>query len=579
MAFCKGVFAMFRRLSIMGKMIVAVCITGIVLVVIGFVGVSYVNKIGGMLKQSNGSELVAIQTLSNAKSSIAQYRAAAAQAILAEDGATSQSYIKETSTMEQDLVANLNEFKRIELNSGRQQAATKVQTDWQEYSTTVKASMDLAQQGRPAEARASLTNASSKLKIVMTGIDQLLQDNAKQLKDLSEQSDKVVAQTQQGFLLFVLLGGIVSLGLGVFVAKSISSPLTQMAATSEMISRGKLSTGVQVVNTQDEVGSLSQSFNLMVDNLSQVLREIANSSKQITGSTRQLNLGMSQITKSAEQIAETAQNVAIGSEGQVRSVEQVTAAISQMSFGVKQIAENAQSVSTSSNNAYKHAEFGRETIDKAIRQMESIRQTVDKSAGVIKELGDKSKTIGNIIDLIRNIADQTNLLALNAAIEAARAGEQGRGFAVVAEEVRKLAEQSASATKEIAILITSVKDETERAVKAMDLGTKEAAQGTIVVSDAGNAFTDILSAVDGVSQQIHQVSMAAQELASGSGQVVNAVETIAYIAQETSGQTQNVAAAAQEQTASMEEIKFSVNSLFKMSGELDDIVKRFQLQN
>jgi methyl-accepting chemotaxis protein len=579
MAFCKGVFAMFRRLSIMGKMIVAVCITGIVLVVIGFVGVSYVNKIGGMLKQSNGSELVAIQTLSNAKSSIAQYRAAAAQAILAEDGATSQSYIKETSTMEQDLVANLNEFKRIELNSGRQQAATKVQTDWQEYSTTVKTSMDLAQQGRPAEARASLTNASSKLIIVMTGIDQLLQDNAKQLKDLSEQSDKVVAQTQQGFLLFVLLGGIVSLGLGVFVAKSISSPLTQMAATSEMISRGKLSTGVQVVNTQDEVGSLSQSFNLMVDNLSQVLREIANSSKQITGSTRQLNLGMSQITKSAEQIAETAQNVAIGSEGQVKSVEQVTAAISQMSFGVKQIAENAQSVSASSNNAYKHAEFGRETIDKAIRQMESIRQTVDKSAGVIKELGDKSKTIGNIIDLIRNIADQTNLLALNAAIEAARAGEQGRGFAVVAEEVRKLAEQSASATKEIANLITSVKDETERAVKAMDLGTKEAAQGTIVVSDAGNAFTDILSAVDGVSQQIHQVSMAAQELASGSGQVVNAVETIAYIAQETSGQTQNVAAAAQEQTASMEEIKFSVNSLFKMSGELDDIVKRFQLQN
>ncbi|HZW82921.1 MAG TPA: MCP four helix bundle domain-containing protein, partial [Candidatus Deferrimicrobium sp.] len=241
---------MFRRLSIMGKMIAAVCITGIVLVVIGFVGISYVNKLGGMLKQSNGSELVAIQTLSNVKSSISQYRAAAAQAILAEDGSTAQAYVKESSAMEQDLVANLNEFKRIQLDDARKQSATKLQTDWQEYANKVKASMDLAQQGQPAEAKAGLTNTSSSLNVLMTGIDQLLQDNSKQLKSLSEQSDQVVAQTQQGFLLFVLLGGIVSLGLGIGVAKSISSPLTQMAATSEMISRGKLATGVKVVNTQ-----------------------------------------------------------------------------------------------------------------------------------------------------------------------------------------------------------------------------------------------------------------------------------------------------------------------------------------
>ncbi|HWJ02827.1 MAG TPA: HAMP domain-containing methyl-accepting chemotaxis protein, partial [Verrucomicrobiae bacterium] len=341
---------------------------------------------------------------------------------------------------------------------------------------------------------------------------------------------------------------------------------------------GQLVASVEVIEAKDELGVLSKSFNLMVSNLTQVLSEIAHSSKRIANSTQQLNTGMDQITKSAEQIASTAQNVAIGSEGQVRSVGEVTTAINQMSAGVQQIASNAQSVSTSAASASKYADFGKEALEKAVKQMESIRNTVDESAAVIRLLGERSQAIGNIVDLIRNIADQTNLLALNAAIEAARAGEQGRGFAVVAEEVRKLAEQSATATTEISELIASVKEETDRAVKAMDLGTRETAQGTVVVSEAGKAFKDILVAVEGVSKQIYEVSSAAQEMASGSSQVVKAVENIAYIAQETSGQTQNVAAAAQEQTASMEEIRHSVYSLSKMSAELDNIVKRFKFE-
>jgi methyl-accepting chemotaxis protein len=373
-------------------------------------------------------------------------------------------------------------------------------------------------------------------------------------------------------LLFVAL---FAYGVGIWVAKRIAESFVQIADSVELISKGELYKNIKQNNDFQKVDTLGESLGLMVGNLSNALTEIAGSSKRISLSSQELNTGIDQITKSAEQIAATAQHVAIGSEGQVKSVEEVTSAINQMSIGVQQIASNAQSVSTSAEQATKYADFGRDAIDNAISQMESIRRTVDGSAEVIRELGHKSQAIGNIVDLIRNIADQTNLLALNAAIEAARAGEQGRGFAVVADEVRKLAEQSASATKEISDLITAVKEETSRAVRSMDLGTKEAAQGTVVVSDAGNAFLDIRKAVEGVSKQINEVSNAAQEMASGSSQVVKSVETIAFIAQETSGQTQNVAAAAEEQTASMEEIRHWVNSLSNMSIQLDNIVKKF----
>ena len=179
------------------------------------------------------------------------------------------------------------------------------------------------------------------------------------------------------------------------------------------------------------------------------------------------------------------------------------------------------------------------------------------------------------MDTIAGIAGQTNLLALNAAIEAARAGEQGRGFAVVAEEVRKLAEQSQEAAKKIAALISEIQGDTNKAVIAMEEGTREVKLGAEVVDASGRAFLEITTLVTQVSGQIGEISAAIKQMAAGSRQIVGSVNQMDDLSKKTSGEAQTVAAATEEQSASMEEIASSSQVLAKLAMDLREAVNKF----
>ncbi len=209
--------------------------------------------------------------------------------------------------------------------------------------------------------------------------------------------------------------------------------------------------------------------------------------------------------------------------------------------------------------------------------MARIEDTVNTSASVVAKLGERSKEIGQIVDTISGIASQTNLLALNAAIEAARAGEQGRGFAVVAEEVRKLAEQSQEATQRIAELIGHIQTDTDKAVDAMNDGTREVKTGAEVVDSAGTAFREIVELVSQGSGQIRDISAAVQEMASGSQQIVGLVKKIDILSKTSAGEAQSVSAATEEQLASMEELATSSQALAQLAQDLQTAVAKFRV--
>lgn len=406
------------------------------------------------------------------------------------------------------------------------------------------------------------------------------------------------------------------------ILRTILGPVRLLMEVTETVAQGDFTRQIEI-NSTDEIGRLSRSFNTMIGSVKELIGEIMNLSKEINLSGEQLSNNsqeaskavqqvasaiedvskgnntqtekIAEIAKTMEQLNEGINQVAAGSQDQSESVQVTSATIDKMAETIANVASNAESVSAGAIETSAVAQKGGQAVKETIDGMERIKMTVFESANKIKELGEYSQQIGAIIQVIDDIAEQTNLLALNAAIEAARAGEHGKGFAVVADEVRKLAERSGKATKEIAGLITGIQNGIENAVGAMEKGTDEVERGSRLAHDAGAALDEILLAIQQSVSQIESISAATQDMAASSDRVVNAINNVATITEETSAATeemaasigetggavqsiaavsQQTAAAAQEVNASVEEISASTEEISSSAEQLADMVRR-----
>jgi methyl-accepting chemotaxis protein len=325
-----------------------------------------------------------------------------------------------------------------------------------------------------------------------------------------------------------LIAAIISIIMSIFMKSVIIAPINKTVEVIENVAQGDLTKRIDVVSN-DEIGEMATHFNRLADKLHNTITQVAGSSNEVSSAAAMLDKATEQIATGVEEAAMQVNSIATASE--------------EMSKTSTEIAQNCVMAAKSSEKANGSASSGEKITQETIEVMNRINSRVGESAEIIKNLGVRSDQIGEIVGLINDVADQTNLLALNAAIEAARAGEHGRGFAVVADEVRKLAERTSDATKEIRETIHAMQSETKNAVVSMEEGVNDVGQGTIEAAKSGEALKDILHQINKVTSEVNQIAVASEQETATTNEIASSIQQISQVMQETSKRVQGNAEA------------------------------------
>ncbi len=351
-------------------------------------------------------------------------------------------------------------------------------------------------------------------------------------------------------LLTVCVAVWITLGIisSVVLTRSITAPIGRLNKVHHLLANGDLTINIRV-NRKDELGRDMVEIKGLIERW----RELIGNVKSVA----------TNISSAGTELSASAEQMSRGSVSQMERTSQVATSSEEMSQTILDIARNTGNIAQSALKTAKVAKNGQEIVGSSVREVKEIAETVDETSAFVKTLGDRSNQIGEIVNVINDIADQTNLLALNAAIEAARAGEQGRGFAVVADEVRKLAERTASATSEIGAMIKAIQGGVKSAIIAMENATKKVETGVQLSTQGGNSLNDIVESVNELLTMSQQIASATEQMGATSEEINRDIEQIASVSKETSASSEQTSQAAME--------------LAKLSVVLEQAVSGFKL--
>ena len=409
--------------------------------------------------------------------------------------------------------------------------------------------VDLVASGRLNEAKELLYGSVETTRRSMhESLVKLVDINLESSRVAAEQASSAAEEAKIGMMIVLTLGVLVALFLGIFIARTVSKPINMIVGS---INNADLNT-LFGSERKDEMGDLMRSFDRFVATIKETLVHVIEAAAAVASASAEISAGTEEMAAGAQEQSAQASSVSV-------AVEQMTKTISQNS-------KNAAGTADTAKSAKNAAEQGGRVVQDSIIAMRKIADVVKQSAATVRALGTSSDQIGEIVSVIDDIADQTNLLALNAAIEAARAGEQGRGFAVVADEVRKLAERTTRATKEIADKIKRIQGETADAVVSIEQGTNEVSAGIRLADAAGTSLNDIVGISQQVMEKVSQIAAASEQQAGNSIEISRNVEAISAVTHETASGIQEIARTAEDLNRLTEGLQTLIEK-FKLSAE------------
>lgn len=409
--------------------------------------------------------------------------------------------------------------------------------------------VDLIKQGKKKEAGQFLvTTFRSSQTAYFEAVDAFVKFQGHLMDESGRSASAEVQKAQLVVVVLLVIAILLAIGISLLIMKSITGPLQEGISVANRLAAGDLTATISM-KSDDEVGRLMAAMGIMVNSLRELIAKIKYVSDNLAS-------GSNQLSASAEEISR-------GMDGQANRSNQIATATEEMSQTVVDVAKNASNIADISTETFREAQGGESVVNQSVQEVQAIAATVAESSEVMHRLGSNSKEIGNIVDVIKDIADQTNLLALNAAIEAARAGEQGRGFAVVADEVRKLAERTSQATSQINTMIQAIQKEVEKAAVSMSNSSTRVESGVEYSLKAGDVLGNIVKSVNTLQSMVQQIASSTEEMSSVS-------ETI-------SSDIQSIAEGSKEISAGGGQIAQSSSDLARLATELQTVVSQFKV--
>jgi len=450
-------------------------------------------------------------------------------------------------------IARLQDLQRDVVRAEDREMVAGLQSEMAAYKTAQMEIIRTAYAGKKKDQKKIVPLFKERVlpmaSLVRKTANELQSTTAKDMQAQDAAVDAASAATLRALVFGFLSAMAIATVLATVVSRKFAHLIGRVAVRAQVVAKGDLSQAELSADSRDEIGDLTVAVNLMQSNLRSTLESVATAAEQVANAS--------------EEISANASQAASGAEKQIDQTTQAATAMQEMSSTISQMSENASLAAAAARQTSADAQQGGTAVEQALSIMDEISNSTRAVSGRIEDLGKNSERIGSIINVIEDIADQTNLLALNAAIEAARAGEQGRGFAVVADEVRKLAEKTSSATKEIAGMIRSIQDNTGTAVEAMRTGQSKVHTGVDKTKAVGEALQGIIGEAERVGDMISQIATAVTEQSSASEEIRRTVEEIAKIIRE-SGEGSKQSALA-------------CNQLSELALDLQQTLQRFKL--